>query len=390
MTPVVPHPPRVAAAALLALCVFVTLPDTAQAQSSLGYDDLYRAPNESGLKGLGTQAKRWYMRIGYTYLKVNNKNGDVTDLSGPVVARHQFKDLAQQGRLRDQNGQLCGYNSGGSGGTGSITNPSPSNGSFCGSWSIIATNLDAAMGNDGLSGMGIPAGVSGNAQSLGTPTLQVGLFLDDEQRWGLEAFVLAVPPTAKLIVTGPPALDGKLGVTTKLLPATVILNHYFFGKDSAWRPSLGFGLSYAMFFDTKSTALLDDYAGGRTSIGIKNALAYGPFVGLQYQTDVGWHFSAQLGYMKLKTSATLVTTQTHLTGESAVLRGYPVGSNIADAVDSVLGTPDQPDLSNIDRVTKLLQSVESSNADQSLGSYKRSLKAQLDPYILSLNIGFRF
>ena len=359
-----------------------------------GLDQAPVAPRAWALNGLGEQAKRWYMRIGYTYIKPNNKNGDLKDESGPVLAYRSVKDLAQQGLLLDQNGQPCGYNSAGSGGSGSLTNPSPANGSYCNQWGVIATQLDAAMIGDGVSGLGVPPGVSGTAGGMGMPTIQVGAFLDDAEHWAAEAFVLAVPPTASLTVTGVQALQGQVGLTTKVLPATVILNHYFGDKRNRWRPSLGIGGAYAMFFDAKANAVINEYAGGQTTVTVNNAFGYGPFVGLQYQADAGWHFSAQLGYMKLRTTATLITSQTHLNAQSSVVRGYPEGSQVAGAINAILGIPGDPDNPGLpngaDKVTTLLQSVEATQSDKSLGTYTRTLKAQLDPYILSLNIGYRF
>jgi outer membrane protein len=116
-------------------------------------------------------------------------------------------------------------------------------------------------------------------------------------------------------VTGAKAIAG-VGViaTTKALPITV-LGQYRFGEANAtFRPFVGAGLSYVVFYNEKGTsvltALTNPGAGVPTTLSFKDKLAATLQLGAVYNINERWYVEGNYTKTFLKTVGTLSTGQT--------------------------------------------------------------------------------
>jgi len=124
---------------------------------------------------------------------------------------------------------------------------------------------------------------------------------------------LALPFTHEVKGAGAIASAGKIG-TLKALPVTVLAQYRLLDAKAPVRPYLGLGLTYAKFFDTKTTAVLTGLTGGTpehpTTMSVENKFA--PTFQLGATVPLNDKFSLDLGVVKtlLKTTTTLSTGQT--------------------------------------------------------------------------------
>lgn len=345
--------------------------------------------------------ERAFMRLNYIHVNVKTTSGDAYDVTGPVVAR---------GDLGRWLGSGSGYTSMFNSGSGT-TVPA----FFYG---IAGNGLDAAMVNDGRNancpslqqGLGTPCGVRAKSDTtVGTPAISVGFFLDQQMNWVLEAFLLAAPIKAEVYGDGPNALNGRKIIETKLLPPTVVLGRYFGSANSRIRPFVGLGGSYALFMDTRATQALNTYQGGGssddTTVSIKNALGFGPFFGVKGQLDDDWHISLNVGKLRYKTDATLVTRNTTIVSGAEVLKDY--GPEVTRANNTtiealpqrpttvaVTGSPDGFVAGQaVGGVTGLICDLAKSKYgrnDCNLGTFVRKQSTTLDNTLFMLSVGRRF
>jgi outer membrane protein len=269
------------------------------------------------------QTPRNFVRAGYVQLQVNTKSGNVTDATGPII---QQTDNALLDLL----------------------------------------NIPA---------LGVPANVQADIGNAGTPVGSVGRFLDDH--WALEGLLLALP--FKHTVTGQGTI-AKLGAvaTVKQLPPTLILHRYFGARTATFRPSLGLGLNYTHFFSARATPALEAYTGGPTDISLKPSTGLGAFAGAMVKIDARWHFNVLLGYVDVKTTATLTTRDTQLTNTSAVLQDQP---------DPVPGLASNALTGPI--VNAVLRDIARDRGGN-LGTYERKLDLRLNPYVFAVTLGYAF
>lgn len=328
------------------------------------------------------EAKRYFVRFGYVAMKPNTRSKEVKDVTGDLVTKSQLDAYAD---FLDNTPPPVPA------GQGSL---------YWSNQAIQAHALSDALNNDQRSGLGIPSGITVEAKSAGTPAVSLGYFLDEDQNWAVEAFVLAVPlknevygkQTVKALVSNQiveraGTLDGKKLMTTQVLPPLAMVSRYFGSKDSKWRPSLGVGAAYAIFFDTKATGLTNTYAGGKTDIKLKNAFGLGVFGGLQYRIDDRWHLNATLGYLKLKTEGTMTTNETRFNRTNAVL--YDLGGYTSSAIEFQNRTRPNS-LNNI-----LIDLADYNNGtlgsrSGNYGKFVRKLETALDPYIFWVSAGYSF
>lgn len=123
---------------------------------------------------------------------------------------------------------------------------------------------------------------------------------------------LALPFKHDIVGAGAIAGSGKLG-ETKALPFTLLAQYRFMDPNSAVRPYVGGGLTYAKFFKEKSTAALSALTGGTpanpTTLKIDSKFALSLEVGASVALDDRWFVDASLVHTFLKTQATLSTGQ---------------------------------------------------------------------------------
>lgn len=289
---------------------------------------------------------RMFMRLNYVHANVKTTAGETYDVTGPVVGYNDIPSLIGEGSsglafngglsfystdvrfLRKYNSTTLPVNAGAA-------------------WPLLKAGIDNTVDTCPryAEGLGTPCGVRARSQTtVGTPAISVGYFLDDAHSWVVEAFLLAAPLKVDVFGQGNNGLDGKNIIKTKLLPPTAILSHYFGAKESKFRPFVGVGGSYAIFFDTRATSLLNEYVGGMsandTSVSIKNAFGVGPFAGFKFQLDDDWHINLNVGMLRYRTEATLITRNTVIRSGSAVLNDY--GPDISTAIaagDNSIGAP---------------------------------------------------
>ncbi|MGE5450626.1 MAG: OmpW/AlkL family protein [Acidobacteriota bacterium] len=266
---------------------------------------------------------------------------------------------------------------------------------------------------DAVAGLGTPPGIKARAGNGGTLALSVGVFLDESKHWASEALLLGLPLNVSVYGDGvtptghPNGLNGQKIITTKLLPPTLLLGRYFGDQNASIRPYAGVGAMYAIFFDTKASDALNAYQGGAssgdTTVSIKNAFGVGPFLGVQAKLGGGWHASFNVGQVRLKTQATLITRNTTITSQTAVTKDY--GPNINAAIETgnsfdaqtVGGQPLYPN----GFTTRLMSDYANYKANgtvpgpgvsgtATLGTFVRKQDTVLDNTIMMLSIGREF
>ena len=377
---------------------------------------------------------RMFFRLNYIYANVKTTSGEAYDVTGNVINKNDITTYLAPGNTSGTQ-QGAGKASANDGGTyespyyrscfaSGVATPSttyaqcrsssglniysPSNPTGLNTLLLDAINSDVALGYiNEAAGLGTPAGIKAkSADSAATPALSVGYFLSDEYTWFVEAFVLAAP--LKVTVQGdgvngsgrPNGINGADIINAKLLPPTAILGRYFGGANDRIRPFVGIGGSYAMFFDVRATEALNRYQGGAssgdTTITIKNALGFGPFLGVRTALDDDWHLNFSVGKLRYKTEATLITRNTTIRSDDAVTADY--GPNVANANTGGAESIDPKILAGqqalgMRAVTALmcdLAATKYKNDNCNLGTFERRQSTVLDNTMFMFSVGRRF
>lgn len=108
-------------------------------------------------------------------------------------------------------------------------------------------------------------------------------------------------------INGAEALDGvgRLG-KTKHLPPTISLQ-YHIPLTQAFRPYVGAGLNYTTFFSSKTTDTLDGALGGSSSLSIKDSMGLAFQLGTDIDIGSDWFFNVDLRYIYIEADATIKT-----------------------------------------------------------------------------------
>lgn len=321
--------------------------------------------------------ERMFMRLDYIRANVKTTSSDVRDVNGPVVG---YSDI----------GRYLG---------------SPTYASFLtsGQRSSYSTtihslftqgiNADVAAGYTCESaGLGTPCGTRARSQTMiGTPAISLGYYLDDEHDWSVEGFVLANPIAVAIQGDGPNGLNGKDIVKLKMLPPVVKFGRYFGSKESAIRPYAGLLGSYAIFYDVRATDSLNQYVGGMrpddTSVAINNVFGWGWMLGARAEVSENWHFAFNIGKIRYKTDATILTRNTVITGGSAVLDDQ--GPNAQNAIlggDSVI----THGVGGTTQIMCDLARAKYGNTSCNHGSFTRKATSTLDNTMFVLSVGRSF
>jgi len=373
--------------AAIALAACAAVPVSAQQQTNsifpTGWDSSVRS--------------RLFMRIGYTSAFTRTKSEEVRDVTGFATSREDLDKAFDLGRQ---------ISSGCAGGTGTVT----SSAEDCARYSDGADGLvydvfaravlSDAFDETGINGIGTPAGIKARVQkNIGTPTVSVGYWLDDNQKWLLEGFVLAMPMSVKIYGEGyradgvtPNGVNGKHIATTKLLPPLVI-GSYNFGDAKTWpvRPYVGVGVMYAIFFGAKTTPFLDSYVGGKTTISTKNVFGAGPFVGLQAPLNDSLHLNVSVGQIGLRATSKLVTSNTEIKSGAAVLAdltprlAQAVSEGDAVLIDNAVGAA-----GSVGGTTLITELVARSKGQSNLGTFVREQKMKITNTIVTVSVGYNF
>ena len=340
---------------------------------------------------------RMFMRIGYTSTFTKTKSEEARDITGPVITQAEAQAAFQLGRdISD----ACGYVASGSADCARYADID-----FGNTYTLAESVLDNAFSEAGVTAIGTPPGIKAKAQKrVGTPTVSLGYWLDEDRKWLLEGFVLAQPMSVKIYGAGvraddgaPNGVNGKHLATTKLLPPLVIGSYHFGDRKSAVRPYVGVGAMYAVFFGAKTTPFFDAYQGGKTTVSTKNTFGAGPFVGLQSAISDDWHLNVSVGRIGLRATSRLVTTNTNITSGTAVLNDLHPSLRyailIGDSPDSIDGlTPIPPNIGagNVGMTTLLSELVARNRGTANLGTYVREQKMKITNTIVTISVGRSF
>lgn len=148
---------------------------------------------------------------------------------------------------------------------------------------------------------------SGNVFVAGVD-LGVGVNVDSNTQLGLN-FVYFVDNhwAIELLAATPFKHDiglntvGELG-STKHLPPTLTANYYFSQSGAAFQPYIGAGINYTIFFDEEFTAAND--SAGFADLSLDNSWGLSAQVGFDYQVDARWHINASVRWIDIDTEAT--------------------------------------------------------------------------------------
>jgi len=320
---------------------------------------------------------RMFMRLDYIRANVKTTSSEVQDVGGPVVGANDFATYL------------------GTAATAPFLTSTQRS-----SYRLTIQNLfNTGIANDvaagytcEASGLATPCGTRARADAMvGTPAISVGYFLDDDHTWAVEGFVLAKPIDVTIKGDGPNDLNGKDIIKLKMLPPVIKLGRYFGSRGDTIRPYAGLLGSYAIFYGTKATSTLNNYVGGQsaddTTVGVKNAFGWGWMLGARTDVTDDWHVAFNVGKIRYKTEATLVTHNTVITGDSAVLQNY--GPNVQEAIlggNSVI----THGVGGTTQIMCDLARAKYGNTSCNHGSFTRKASSVLDTTMFVLSVGRTF
>jgi hypothetical protein len=115
-----------------------------------------------------------------------------------------------------------------------------------------------------------------------------------------------------MILDIPVQLSVELG-RTKVLPVTVFAQYRFGEANSAFRPYVGLGVTYAKFFGERTTASLNGLTGGTlanpTTASVDSKWGLTPQIGFVYNFNERWFLDVAYYKSFLKTTAHLSSGQ---------------------------------------------------------------------------------
>lgn len=152
-----------------------------------------------------------------------------------------------------------------------------------------------------------PDDSSGNV-FVGGNDLGIGVNVDSNTQLGLNFAYFVTPKwNVELLAATPFSHDiglntvGALG-STKHLPPSLTANYYFADSDAKFQPYVGAGLNYTIFFG-------EDFTGANDSAGFKDLDLDASFgitaqAGFDYMIDSKWHVNASVRWIDIDTDAT--------------------------------------------------------------------------------------
>lgn len=148
---------------------------------------------------------------------------------------------------------------------------------------------------DGLGTTGMTVGVDSNTQ-IG---LNFAYMFDNN--WGIE--LLAATPFTHDVNLQNSELglgDGTLAEVSHL-PPTLSVQYYFGQAASAFRPYVGLGLNYTIFFDESFKGSRKEQ--GFNSLDLDSSFGWAAQIGMDYMLNENWHLNGQIRYIDIGTDA---------------------------------------------------------------------------------------
>ncbi|MFY8325479.1 OmpW/AlkL family protein [Pseudoalteromonas sp. ZZD1] len=134
---------------------------------------------------------------------------------------------------------------------------------------------------------------------------QLGITIDYafNDQWVLE-LVAATPFSHDVNGTG--GLAGNNIANIKHLPPSLIAQYHFLEGTSAFRPFVGVGVNYTVFFDEEPSAALKSVLGtDDVDVKLDDSFGFVAQAGFNYMFDQNWGLHAMVSVMDIETDATV-------------------------------------------------------------------------------------
>lgn len=156
------------------------------------------------------------------------------------------------------------------------------------------------------------AGLPANSAKVGVNSnTQLGLTFDYalDEHWSVQ-LIAATPFSHNIKVKGS-AVDGLPVGKTKHLPPTLLAQYNFGSVNADFRPFVGAGLNYTVFFSEKVAPELKDtlvaigaaQAGDDVSLSLKNSVGVALQAGFNYKLSDNWGLHAMIAWADIDTDA---------------------------------------------------------------------------------------
>ncbi|MEP4890885.1 MAG: OmpW family outer membrane protein [Aliiglaciecola sp.] len=143
---------------------------------------------------------------------------------------------------------------------------------------------------------------------IGGADVGVGVNVDNNSQLGLNfAYFLSPNWAIEVLAATPFEHDiglntvGALG-STKHLPPTISANYHFLEADSAFQPYVGLGINYTIFFSEEFTAANQE--AGFDDLELDDSVGLSAQIGFDYMLDDNWFVNASARYIDISTEAT--------------------------------------------------------------------------------------
>ncbi|KPH64699.1 hypothetical protein AMS58_11185 [Pseudoalteromonas porphyrae] len=139
----------------------------------------------------------------------------------------------------------------------------------------------------------------------GDSDTQLGITIDYafNDNWVLE-LVAATPFSHDVDGTG--GLAGNKIANIKHLPPSLIAQYHFLDSASAFRPFVGVGVNYTVFFDEQPSAALKSVLGtDDVQVKLDDSFGFVAQAGVNYMFNQSWGLHAMVSVMDIETDATV-------------------------------------------------------------------------------------
>ena len=142
---------------------------------------------------------------------------------------------------------------------------------------------------------------------VGGADLGVGVNVDSNTQLGINvAYFLTPNINIELLAATPFSHDLGLNTVgaladTKHLPPSLTANYYFASPNAKFQPYIGAGINYTIFFDEEFTQANKD--AGFTDLDLDASFGLTAQVGFDYQVNDTWHVNASVRWIDIDTDA---------------------------------------------------------------------------------------
>lgn len=134
---------------------------------------------------------------------------------------------------------------------------------------------------------------------------QLGITFDYEYSDNIVFELVAATPFSHT-VNGAGGLKGAEIADVKHLPPTLLAQYHFLSKDSAFRPFVGLGVNYTVFFDEEPSAALKTTLGTNdVKLDLDSSFGLALQVGFNYKLNEKWGLHAMVSKIDINTDATV-------------------------------------------------------------------------------------